>query len=146
MTVHVRMKTIAAVFVFALCAAFACAQSEPSKLKGTSLDKPAQRASPYSVQQLCAAYEKNAISADAALKGKTVTISGKISKISNDGTVAIEMEYSGAKSVFGVRCELANEFLAEAAKLKAGGTIQLDGVLEGVSGPWIKVSGCSRHR
>jgi hypothetical protein len=119
--------------------------SSHAQLQGSSLNKPAERVTPYHAGQICAAYEKNQLSADAALKGKKVVVTGRISKIEGGGTPTIEMSHDG-KSVHGLRCEIAPEFLAEAGKLKSGATIVIDGVVAGLAGHWVSLTNCTRHR
>lgn len=119
--------------------------SSHAQLQGSSLNKPAERVTPYHAGQICVAYEKNELSADAALKGKKIVVTGRISKIEGGGKPTIEMSHDG-KSVLGLRFEIAPDFLAEAGKLKSGATVQLDGVVSGLTRGWVIITNGTRHR
>lgn len=108
----------------------------------SSLNRPAERASPYEMKQLVGPYIKNPLSADATFKGKTITFIGNVSEIDTRGKPTLVFESKSESTVFGVHCELADDAVAGAEKIKKGRRVQVTGVVTGLTRHYVTLENC----
>jgi hypothetical protein len=83
--------------------------------------------------QLNQEYKRNEVAADEAWKGKSVEVSGKVSRIDKDFTDSIHVRL--AVSEFGlddVDCKMPDSLKAKVAKLKKGDAVRIRGKVTGM--------------
>ncbi|HMJ06890.1 MAG TPA: hypothetical protein VK474_11590 [Chthoniobacterales bacterium] len=110
-----------------------------------ALDRPAYNKT-IGVQQLAQAYEENEFTADQRYKGQALAISGTIEEITKgEGDIpVVALRVSRMERVLDLRCYFAN--MAGFANLKAGGQINVRGVVDGMRGYHLVVKNCALVR
>lgn len=82
---------------------------------------------------LLAAYDENAIGADAAYKDQLLAVTGVVNTIDTDilGNAYVTLSDGGKYSIIGVQCYFADEHLDSLGELRSGDTVTIIGTCTG---------------
>lgn len=114
---------------------------KPNDAAPTHSTTPAPVTIEISAVKLLKEYDENEVKADAAYKGKTLIVAGKVNRVGSyfDEPLAIQIE--GAMSILDVICSCDEPQRASLANLNKGQTVKVKGVNQG-KGVGIVLKNC----